>query len=201
MGAELLCLFLYERAREVRFVEGAFVCSDPCGVLHTLLRKSSSPRRLAATHCVFLRRHNVVLRGDESVQHEARFDHEVLPHVAMLGGHHRTEYMRLALFYSFRAVLPDGSTPRFTYVKMERWPCVSFMHAAEAFQTYVLGAPCCPEQPNRCEGDRYSMWEEDAAFVSKLGAKAMDEFNEYNMHVRAGNELFIPSELVPCAQW
>jgi hypothetical protein len=198
MSPEVFCLLLHERLGTLGFVEGAFVCGDPTGRLHRLLRAKSHPRPVARTHCVFVRRKNVVLRGDESEQHECVFEDAILPHASALGAFVRNEYMRLVLFYSFRAVLPDGSTPRYTYVKLERWPCLSAMHAVEAFQTYVLGMPCCAEQPHRCESTRYGLWEQDSAFMSKLGQKAFDEFNEYNMCVRAGNEFFVPSSLT---QW
>lgn len=195
MSPELFCLFLYERLGDRRFIEGAFVCADPTGELHRWLRRWSRARPFARTHCVFLTRQNVVLRGDEAEQHECVFREQILPHGATLGSFSREERMRLVLFYSFRAVLPDGSTPRYAYVKLERWPCLSAMHAAEAVQTYVFGVPCCSEQPRRCEGQRYGMWEQDSAFVSRLCAKSVSEFEEYNMHVRAGNEFFVPSEL------
>lgn len=194
--AQKFCLLLYESLGETRFIEGAFVCSDPLGSLHKLLCISSYPRLIAATHRPYLKRPEVVIRGHESVQREVLFETPILPHGVNVGGHCGTEFMRLVLFYSFRAVLPDGSIPRYTYLKMQRWPYSNPRHAVEAFQSYVIGTPCCLEEPIRCEMERYGCFETDMRYMKKMGEKSFQEFREFTNYVRNGNEVFVPSTTV-----
>lgn len=177
------------------FSRGAFVFelgSD--AALHRALAfaASGTKRPIAKTHDVFMRQASWARRracngaACDRLRIRALTPQTEVPisFVTSCDGGDDTETKRVALTYVFSVTDDaDGSERPYMYLKLERSPSLSASHIRDAARRYLLKKAA----PGR---------RENAYIDRRRGVPRTEPTTWYDAHVRTGDEMFVPADVV-----